>query len=767
MVLCTCVETIIRDDCKNFDEIGLVLTAGYNTECDPNDIFPARGASFKIIRGGDTIFTGNLDGSGRFDTGPIDSSSCGMNNVIIEASFNGKSVREEFGILCCDTTLRYLFNNVSCNPPDTVDCMSIDTTIVKTITSSGDCVMQNAAINELKNNSVIISSAAPVRIKLDELLKLNSKIYVESINPPPSGNEIIIENSQLEIYFNVDRTTLGAVEPVTINLPTYCLDSLGKNVNSGTIKIIIDANVCDPNNCYCPFGESKNPTVFFAPDDVSIGDNKTFNFDITELSSGNFGNGCILKIDSIKRADGSNAYTAGIHSWVIKSFSPTQLTSGDKLTISANFAPVKAGEIAEDFEVFTSVYSKADLNTPQNSSACSFLFRLKGESCEINCPQIQILGFNTKLVDRVAQTESPLFAGSKIDFQVDKIIRQKISSRMSNKCLKEKEKPGLSAFKIELPDGYYCSDITLSVQKKKLGVTDDTKFFNSVLTKKALNKDNLSSGLAIYFDPPDLAEHYNSNHDSIYQCSFELMVTDEKGNEKCKQEIQVVAEVFEFSLKSGDVIPMEAFSQVSNAASVPSYHVYDIDEYNNTLGNYGLRESLTPNFIDFSKEPNTPFSDHSLYFDVDHPDNPSVNFTEKPKLYLINTPGNNFSKVTATPVATYSTPDEFFKEYDNGNLMKSIFSKSNPDNFSWNSRDKSDFQSQGGLEIKPYEVYVVWDPEKSPEIYFIGVDKKRIYCGMTLLYISSVKSGQDNTNPFTGGNGKASVSFYVEYPVKY
>jgi hypothetical protein len=35
---------------------------------------------------------------------------------------------------------------------------------------------------------------------------------------------------------------------------------------------------------------------------------------------------------------------------------------------------------------------------------------------------------------------------------------------------------------------------------------------------------------------------------------------------------------------------------------------------------------------------------------------------------------------------------------------------------------------------------------------------------MALLYISSVKSGQDNTDLVSGGNGKASVSFYVVYP---
>jgi hypothetical protein len=764
VIFFSCVEKIIHDDCQDLDEIGLVISATYFTDCDPGEILPARGAGFKIIRGGDTIFSGNLDGNGRFSTGPIDSSSCGMNNVIIEASYNGKSVREEFGMMCCDTTLQYQFGNVSCNPPDTVDCESIDTTIVKTITSSGDCVMQNATLKELKDNSVIIASGSPVRIELDELLQLNGKIYIESINPNPDGNEIILNGNQLEIYFNVDRSELIAIQPITINLPTHCLDSLGKDINSGIIKLIIDASICDPNNCYCPFSGSKNITVFYAPEEVSLGKNKTFDFTIYELSEGNFDKGCILKIDSIRRADGTDAYTDGNHSWVIESNSPNQLTSGDKLTISANFAPVETGTTQDDFEVFTSVYSEADPNKAQNSSPCTFLFRLKGESCDNNCPQLQVLGFNVKSIDRNNLAETPLFIGTKVEFNVDKIIWQKINARMSNKCLKEEEEPGVAAFKIILPDGYYCSDFLISVQKKKLGSTDDTGRFYSVISQKVLNNENQSSGFAVYFDTPDLAEHYNNNHDSIYQCGFDLTVTDKEGNEICSQEIQVIAEVFEFSLGSGDVIPMEAFSQVSNVASIPSYHVYDIDVYNNTLGNYGLRESLTPNFIDFSKKPNTPLSSHSLYFDVDHPDNPSVNFTEQPRLYLINTPGNNFSRISATPVTTYPTPDAFFEAYENGSLVDMIFSQIDPDNFTWTPEWK---KSDGGLEIKPYEVYIVWDPEKLPETYFVGGSKKRIYCGMALLYISSVKTGQDNTDALTGGNGKASVSFYVEYPVKF
>jgi len=57
--------------------------------------------------------------------------------------------------------------------------------------------------------------------------------------------------------------------------------------------------------------------------------------------------------------------------------------------------------------------------------------------------------------------------------------------------------------------------------------------------------------------------------------------------------------------------------------------------------------------------------------------------------------------------------------------MASIFSLSgNPDNFSWN---KEWGKTDGGLGINPYEVYVIWDPDLTPETYNVGGVEKRIY----------------------------------------
>lgn len=770
LLLYACDETIIRTDCDQRNDISLTLTADYFTECHPTEILPAGGTSFRIISGTDTIISGNLGADGRFETGPIDSTGCGLSNVVVEASYNGKSIREEFGILCCDTTLSYTFGDINCDSAISVECESLDTTIVRNITSSGDCILVGAHVDELKNNAVIIFSDNPLRVDLTQLLSLTGKITLDNLVPEVTGNEILLDNSQLEIYFNVDRSTVDTIAPVTIKLPVYCLDSLGNDQNSGTITIIVSATVCDPYSCLCPFSDNASSELFYADESVSVGENKTFNFTLFTLSEGVFSEGCLLKIDSISRSDGSNAYQRGTYSWIIENQTLPTLSTGEKFSLDANFAPTMTGEITEEFIVYTSVYSESDVTNRKNETDCTFHFKLRGSGCSMTCPQIQLLGKIADILDGTGTKIKTIYIGTKVNPEDGNIISQELSAKMTTDCLKELEQPAISLFNVLLPDGYYCSDLTLSVEENVIGTYDDRELFVPVLTKTTLNNENKNSQLALYFNPPDLEDHYNSSHSNVYQCDFILNIYDEDGTLVCQQEFQITAEVSEFSLSSGDVIPMQAFSQVSAADENPSYHVYDIDEYNSTLGNYGLRESLTTTFVNYSTTPNTPLSSHTLYFDVDSPEDTVANLTQSPKFYLINTSGNNFSMASSISVASYPTPDDFFSDYENGNLMNTIFSNQtiDKDKFSYEpNRSKDQFSSVGGIDIHPFEVFIVWDSSAAPDVYSTNSGVKRVNCGMALIYISSVKTGKDNFDTTTGGNAKASVSFYVVYPVKY
>jgi len=311
-----------------------------------------------------------------------------------------------------------------------------------------------------------------------------------------------------------------------------------------------------------------------------------------------------------------------------------------------------------------------------------------------------------------------------------------------------------------------CSEIRIEIQRETLGVYDDRQFFQADLSSPTLS-DRQPVSLLINFNPPDLAQHYNAQHDGTYRCRIRLRALTGE-TELCSQVFDVSATVHEFSLDSRDVIPMEAFSQVSAWASEPSYHVYDIDQFNVLLRNYGIRESLTRSFVDLSVDPHKPLTDHSLYFDVDTPLDSLVNFTQKPKLYLVNTAGNNFSMVTTEALAQYSSADDFFAAYESGELMQTVFNGIDPDALNWSRvRHKTAFSSLGGISLEPGGVYAIWDPEGTTESFFINLGKVRIYCSLALIYVSSVKSGQDTTDPETGGNGKASVSFYVQYPIQY
>lgn len=161
-------------------------------------------------------------------------------------------------------------------------------------------------------------------------------------------------------------------------------------------------------------------------------------------------------------------------------------------------------------------------------------------------------------------------------------------------------------------------------------------------------------------------------------------------------------------------------------------------------------------------------SNHTLYFDVASPNTPALNHDQKPRLFLVNSDENEYSEISTTAVANFTTPDAFFEAYESGQLAQNIFSSGTPYTGNWTNRTtKQQVDQNGGINIQPGEVYLLWDPNGSFDVFDVDGQQREIFCSMALIYISSVKSGDDNTTPETGGNGKASVSFYVQYPIKH
>ncbi|MBN2263898.1 MAG: hypothetical protein JW735_13340 [Prolixibacteraceae bacterium] len=766
----TCTETILRDDCASLSEIELTLKAEYATDCEPNQDFPASGAGFKMIVGSDTLFAGNLNNQGIFETGPIANSSCGLNNVRIEATYRGKSIIQQFGVLCCDTLLAYRFENVWCDVVEPISCEALDTSIVKTITSSGECILQNAPFDQLQNNHVLIVAPGPLQINTQELESLTGKIYLENISPRPDNNIVKLNEGQmLEIYFNVIRDEIIEIPAINIELPVSCTDDQGNTLNSGTINITLDATVCDPNVCYCPFGESDRISTYYASEPVTAGSNQNFNFTIAELNDGNFGDGCILKIDRIVRADGSDAYNTENGAWTILSASSDEMIIGDELSIDANFAPPTAENFTEEFWVYTSVYSSNNPNEAVNTDECKFSFKLNGDGCEQLCPQLQVFGNNVQVLNQAGTVIDNLNLSETIDFDPQNTVSQQVTGIMSTKCLDNLQNNGNAFFAINLPQGSYCGNIELHIEKLAIGESDDRNKFSLNEEFMTISDKGGKVDLRILFETPDLNDHYSEEHNELYQCQFNVIaISANTGQEVCRQNIKIEARVEEFSVGSRDVIPMEAFSQVSVQASEPSYHVYLVDRFNETLGNYGIRESLTRTFIDFSGTVRKPMSNHTLYFDVASPNNPALNHDQKPRLFLVNSDENEYSEISATAVANFTTPDAFFEAYESGQLALDIFNSGTPYTGNWTNRTtKQQVDQNGGINIQPGEVYLLWDPNGSSNFFNEGGQQREIFCSMALIYISSVKSGDDNTTPETGGNGKASVSFYVQYPIKH
>jgi len=775
LFLTTCHESVIRD-CEGLDPISITITGSWYCSEKPGLIYPETDGNCKIIIGQDTLYNGNFNQNGIFSTGLIPNSQCGLSNVRIETNARGQSLDTTYSTFCCTDTLNYLFEDKNCEI-EPITCDSINHTFSQTITTSGDCVFQNANYEDLENNVIILTSQNKLKVDVRSLKNPGGKIFVKETVPAISDDYMVLNSDKrLEIYFDVDRSELGKINPVKIELPADCIDDTGTPIKSGILTILMNAVICDPVICRCPFGGSE--LDFYANEKVAVNEQRAFSFVIMELGQSNFGEKCILQIDSISRANGGSAFTASNgEAWKIGMMEfPIRKKINENFRITTYLNPNSPGNYSESFVVYTSVYNENSPDMQTNEESCSVAFSLNGSACEDVCPQITVIGENAKLFDKNDNSEISIEAGTVFSFQPDMVIKEELTSRMSIVALNKLIIPASSSYGITLPDGDYCSTVRLRLTKSGIGKTDDSQYFTPQTSSINLGPGFNEADVKIIFVPPFLDDYIRSGHGNTYSCLVSITALNNVGGVICQQEVQLDVIVYGIGGIGGSIelsgmkelVILESFSQISSMSSFRSYHVYDIDEFNYIMLNYGQRQSLTSDFVT-STIPHMPIKvEHNLFADVDSTENPQINLTQKPKLYLVNTEANNFSKITASPVSSFPTHDSFVTAVMDGSLMLSIISSPNYlgdlTGMNWaDHRDKTSFAPYQGLTVKPGEVYMVYDSTKVP-FTFSGY---RIYSGVALIYISAVKSGEDNTDPDSGGMGKGSISFYVEYPVVF
>ena len=768
LFLTTCKEKVLRD-CEEQPLVSISIAGSWFCSEKP-EILPTEEGNCWVIVGGDTLYAGTFDTKGFFTTGLIPNSRCGLSNVKLEATAHGQTIDTTFSVFCCTDTIALTFEDKNCNVEPIV-CDSINKIYTRTIVTSGNCVFQNSNYIDLRDNVIILKSAEKLKLDISSLKNYyKGKIFIKQTIPSALLDYLVLDTqNKLELYFDVNSTVIGQLAPLNITLPAECIDANGQVSNRGSITITVNATICEVA-CQCPFAATSTDR-YYSREKVPVNEQRSSVFAIMPLG-GSLGPDCILQIDSITRADGGSPYAAANgESWIIqKPALPVRKVNNESLYINTTFAPKIAGEHTETFVVYTSLYNKNKPTVRIETGTCSYTFLLTGYTCDKVCPQITVLGENVKLFDKNKNTSTPIQFGWTSTFSNSTIIKDSLASRMSINALSKLIIPATSRYSINLPVGDYCSNVNLVISRSKIGNTDDTSFFATTPASVTLGSGLIKGNLDITFTPPFLDDHVCSGHGSTYSCLVTVKAVDGSGTVICQQEIQL--DVVVSAIGSRELVILESFSQISAVSSIRSFQIYDIDEYDKNLMNYGQLSSLPSEFVT-STVPYMPREDPRVHFnlfvDVDSPENPAVNIDEKPEIYLVNTTANNFSQITASPVTSFDTYDLFVAAVKDGSLMRSIandprFNKALlPMNWS-DHRDKTSFGPQQGLPVVAGGVYIVYDANQSP--FQFSCSGIRNYLGAALIYVSAVKTGRDNSGG-PGANEKGSISFYVEYPAVY
>lgn len=796
-LLNACTEEI-KESWANGTNIDIKVK-GINIEsCNGDSInSPAANAVIQIVHfdreteTSDTLVNASLDENGEFEF-TIPDSEYGINGIKFIATYNSNVFADSIDFMCCDTTFTFNFN-IDCDEIAKAElaCESLDTIISLNLTNQyKGCLMLGASDAEIKWNTVSLASENPLTLDLSAINNLQDKFSVK-ISPEPENNEIILqEGTSVKIAFYVSTDEVGEFE-TQLMIPVTCTDTVG-NTSEGEIEINVNAEVCE-DNCTCPFASNGeiNKTFNWTSDYVLVGDSREYtNQQAFEIGSSMLNENCYLQVTAINRYNTtSSAFSIdknvdAIYDWTITEPTnfPQKISLGDAFYLSALFTPSQSGVSADTFEIAVNVFNQQD----ELKESCTFLTVFEGTGCVNICPRITINNsLSAVLCDNATLSIiNPLAKDDLLDMDDQTLIQQSMSGLLGTLCHSWISGGSSASYEISLSDSeevLSCSPIYLSFSLADVnnGTPGDYRNFDVYINKIKDTYESIIEGeeidFSVSFNTPSLSEHISSGHGSTYSCKLIVTANDEDGNYVCSQNFVFEAEVKESTSKISEPQSMKAFSQISTKEAEPAYQVYKIDNFDDRYYYFGKVDNLSPGVGDINlfANPPVPLTNHSFYFEVDEPTNTTL--AQEPKLYLVNSLGNNFSRITSEPVARYSSNSAFANGVDN--LMEKIFNNSfqstgvpTVTTFSFSSlgaltmwspsSSAVDLAGAGnGINLSLGDVYIIWNPDAIPQSIGINGSTYSNYCDVALLYVDGISDGQ-GTN-----HGIGFVSFYVVYPL--
>jgi len=780
-----CQEEIISPN-KNGSTVNLHITGNKLNICKGDTVVTsAPFAKFAFVsKNGttlDTIFQGKLNANGKWDT--IYSIDFGIPNVQVNGLLDLRSAVDSIHYLCCDTSFVLNFK-YDCNETSEVDvsCDNLDTIINLNLTNAlGGKILLGTPETDIAGNRFQINTTENITVNANEAIALNGDFRAELSSVADNNGNVELGSSKppLVIDFFIKTDKVG-VFTKTINLKTTC--STGE---TGNITINLTSEITD-NDCSCPFASDGKVAKELYPYSQSILLGETSPVSVNTIINVNdftLGEGCYLVIDSVARYNSKvkvtelNKSNIQVHEWKLTApVSSVELRNGiTSFSLSTTFTPKEVGTSIDTFSVYVSINNA----TGTNKDACSFLVSYSGDCCNDNiCPSITKLNdLPADLIEVVTnKVIDGLTFGEKIEMGSENNIKQTMDGLLGTLCTKFVGVNQVASYAVSLPELdsiVPCSKVNITIDLLANGTPDDTKYFKLLYGNSSINEGG-TVPFSVQFITPDVESFISSGHSPIFKARLMVRASDNQG-EICTQQIDLEANVSSKNYKISKSTNMKAFSQISDKESSPSYAVYNIWEYNMLYQYYGQQDKLDPDkgSVNIYSNPPTPNTDHSFFFEVDDPNNTTLR--QVPKLYLVNNDKNKYSMISTQPIARYNNNTDF--DNDLVQLMEDVFkssftSRGNSPNtpFKFKSSDNeimwdlytSAAQLEGpgkGMAIQMGEVYVIWNPHGSSEIFSSLGKTYSNYCDVAFLYIEQVSDG--NGSQHNIGN----VTFKVVYPL--
>lgn len=719
----------------------------------------------------DTFIYLDAEGNGQFE---IYDGCTGVDLLWIKAN-NGEDYlswnRDSFGVLCCQENLiDSIYFPCSNSEPTALNCDALNDTIQIDFNMLGKIT---TLTNELPEFEQAIISSDTVSIdfsKLEEFLLNNPQVKVDY---RPNLTEPVFEVSTgnaMVLQFSLDNSQIIEIVNETIELPTVCINEPTKK---GVVLIIINA-IVEEVSCNCPY--EGNPLSYNLPkgkvNSIPVGESISYNDLTIPWSTLGLDTSCTVVIESVVQESGD----AQDHPeyWSNPLITPTANArfKNTNINVSADFNPLTPGTSKATYTVSMHVES----STGATEGPCSFTVECESEGCENSCPSIRVLNTGSKLDDGT-NPPSNIAIGTLIDFDSGSTILRNMKRTITTDCFQDLGTNELIVFDVEYDNEYACSSLNLNytvsgTYPNDLKVDISSSVLNGILPQTIL----------VTYSPP-LARTEG-------QYNYTLTITAGDGNGyTCSQVIQITGNVESITSKISTDYTMSAFSQIAddNRQSLEASHAaYKIDAFDATNKTYGKISSRISSYVETATcDYAGSDADYSFYFDVENPKDPDINYNEKPELYLVNNNMNNFEYITQYPVAYLRGSDDLdslCSKKGNYELIRHIFSNNfstyapqgiaapTTHNFTyqnspmmWNNNiSKNAFAHPNGVQLEEGGVYVIWNTNENPTIF----DTNKVYCHLALLFVYDVKTGQENKTPLTNENGRATATFYVQYPLE-